>query len=799
MIAAEHIAQRFIWGFLLLVISLTTLRALVSLAFVSGLICGLRKHARLRVRRSRIIFSLLGATLFCWLFNIVLVKNGHIDLDKAGMLKFRISLGPPWVWIIPIVTGILMCLVFIRQLIDTRQVRTCTSRAERQILVRLPLFSTDPVFTKRRNLKEWLQSELISLAPVVVPAFLQEASHELEQVAESAIDWKDLLALAAGEVVGTVEDAVDDEITEDMEDAEAISELSKSQERAPRQTRPRYIDGTTHVDSASTKAPSASGPTVARSPDEIVHNIPDAFHQQSTVTVPKRFVAPSDAARARRLLTEANQIVHGARGKGTQISGRTDEHWLAQVAKASACIDLALAEQFARAIPGEYYRAWALEDIAKQCARTDPAHAEQVARAITGRFWDRYSRDFAAGPRARALASVANAYARTDPGHADQLINEATQIALRIRDKNGRDEALAGVAKAFADSDPNRAEQIARGIPEGLERDKPLLDIVRASARTDPARAEQILSAFSPFASSEKEWARAIVAKAYVGTDPARAEQIARALHETRRAEVLVDLAKAYVGADLAHVVQIARDIHNEFYRAIALRDIASACAPTDPGRAEQIAREISSASVRAHALAIVAEASTDPAQVKRLINDANQIASAIQNKDERAGRQGYVARVRASTDPAHAEQIARGISLQVVRAPALVQVANAYADTDPARAERLMNDAIQIAYAIRDQNDRAHALARIVGECAPTDPGRAEQIAREIPEGRDQTLALESVAKAYVGTDPARAEQVARGIPYDIARALALVKIAYASSSGSWPHDWDALLFIPL
>ena len=773
-----------------------TLRALVSLAFVSGLVCGLRKHARLRVRRSRIIFSLLIAALFCWLFNIVLVKNGHIDLDKAGILKFRVSLGPPWVWIIPIVTGILMCLVFIGQLIDARQVRTRNSRAERQILVRLPLFSTDSFFTKRRNLKEWLQSELNSLAPAVVPAFLQEASHELDQVAESAIDWKDLVALAAGDVVGTAGDAVDDEITEDMEDAEAISELSKSQERAPRQTRPRYIDGTTHIDSATTKAPSASGPTVTRSPREIV--------QQSTVTAPKRFVAASDAARARRLLTDANQIVHAALGKGTQISGTTGEHWLAQVAKASARIDLALAEQFARAIPGEHYRDWALEDVAKQCARTDPAHAEQIARAITGRFWDRYSRNVAAGPRARALASVANAYARTDPGHADQLIYEATQIARRIRDKNHRDEALAGVAKALVDSNPNRAEQIACEIPEGLERDKPLLDIVRASARTDPARAEQILSAFSRFESSDKEWARAIVAKAYVATDPARAEQIARALHETWRADVLVDLAKAYVGTDLARVVQIARDIHNEHHRAFALRDIASACAPTDPRRAEQIAREIPIASVRAHALAIVAEASTHPAQVRRLINDANRVASTIQDEHERAGKQGYVARVCASTDPAHAEQIARGISLQVVRAPALVQVANAYTDTDPARAERLMNDAIQIAYAIRDQNVRASTLARIVGECAPTDPGRAEQIAREIPEGGDQNWALESVAKAYVGTDPARAEQVACDIPNEIARALTLVKIAYASSSGSWwpeagPMSAMLWAFLPL
>jgi hypothetical protein len=468
--------------------------------------------------------------------------------------------------------------------------------------------------------------------------------------------------------------------------------------------------------------------------------------------------------------------------------------------RARAARILAEAERIAQSITDMFGKSLALASVASEMAVTHPdragrliADAELAARAITGHSPATLENDQAAsdphepkvealstwydGLQATALAGIAAAMAAWNPDRAERLAHSITK-------EDAKATALANVAEALAASDPPRAERLARSIASEDSEDTVLATVAEALAATDPSRAERLTQSIT--SEESKASALADVAEAMVVTDPGRAERLAQAITDERlKAWALAILAgklsasnadraarlsadaelaaqpiieegrkasalAAEEGLDISdpdYLTRVSKAFTDEVNANLALSRIAGSLAPADPDRAERIAQSITDESWKSSTLARIAEAiaSTNPDRAAQLI--------------------------------ANAEHVAQAITRDGQKAPAQASIAKALAVIDPDRAERL-------AHSITDSNWNVTALGNLIGPLAAVDPDRAERIAQSITEDGRKTVALETIVEALAPIDPDRAEQVAKSIPIDSRRVYALVDIAKV-----WDH----------
>jgi hypothetical protein len=238
-----------------------------------------------------------------------------------------------------------------------------------------------------------------------------------------------------------------------------------------------------------------------------------------------------DAARAARLLAEAERIAASIASEDVQASALCD------VAAAVAITDpghaawlFGDAERAISSITNEAMKALALSDVAAAMAATEPGRAERIANMITDEAW-----------KASALSKVASAMGATDPDGAERIANVITDEAWKA-------SALSSVASAMAATDPGRAERIANSITSDSPKTWALHDVARAVAATDPGRAERIANSIT--SESWKAWTLNAVATVIAATDPDGAERIANSITaDAPRASALASVAKALTSA----------------------------------------------------------------------------------------------------------------------------------------------------------------------------------------------------------------------------------------------------------
>ncbi|MGZ6855250.1 MAG: toll/interleukin-1 receptor domain-containing protein, partial [Mycobacteriaceae bacterium] len=205
---------------------------------------------------------------------------------------------------------------------------------------------------------------------------------------------------------------------------------------------------------------------------------------------------------------------------------------------------------------------------------------------------------------------------------------------------------------------------------------------------------------------------------------------------------------------------------------------------------AERIAQALTDADDKARALVAVAKAlaATNPDRAAQLFGDAERIARWITDRDDQAYALSDLADALAATDPDRAERIAQSVTGKNRNAMALGYLAQALAATDPDRAERIAQSIVK-----KDKKEKVKVLADVAKALAATDRvraaqlfGDAERIARSITDKYDKASALAAVAEALAATDPDRAERIAQSIAggkLDNAMELADVAEALAAT----------------
>jgi hypothetical protein len=174
------------------------------------------------------------------------------------------------------------------------------------------------------------------------------------------------------------------------------------------------------------------------------------------------------------------------------------------------------AEQIARQITVETWRATALYRLTETVAATDPDRAERIALSIAG-----------LGGRVPALSAVALAVAGRDRDRARRLVEAADRLSDGIIDNAmdlSKEFALSKLAPAMALIDAKRAERIAGSIQDPDDRDEALSEVVAVTAADLPF-AERVARSI---ADPPTRWmALSDVAESAALVSPSDAERIA--------------------------------------------------------------------------------------------------------------------------------------------------------------------------------------------------------------------------------------------------------------------------------
>ncbi|MCP2323370.1 hypothetical protein HDA40_001877 [Hamadaea flava] len=320
--------------------------------------------------------------------------------------------------------------------------------------------------------------------------------------------------------------------------------------------------------------------------EQAVSLITELHTQAQTLTNLMPAIADRNPTRAEE---HANAITEPAtRLKALSLIART----VAPTDLARAVRILQSAEDIARTIPDSDAQIRALTESATAIATHDAARALQIVNAI-------------ADPRhlTHALATLAKTLAEVDPGHALQLVDDALRAARRIADDYQQSDAYGNIAQTIASSLPERAEQLARTLadPEGQAR--ALLAVAQGLVTDDPKRAAQVgIEAAQVACSITRLFQRTMVLTGAVRIiavgDRRAAEQIARTIdHASARSQSLAEVAKMTARADSDYAERVARTIPRREVEAQCLLELATVWS-ADPGSGARIASVIASAIV---------------------------------------------------------------------------------------------------------------------------------------------------------------------------------------------------------
>jgi hypothetical protein len=326
-----------------------------------------------------------------------------------------------------------------------------------------------------------------------------------------------------------------------------------------------------------------------------------------------------------------------------------------------------------------------------------------------------------------ALAILSTAMAPSAPEHAGGLLDQAEELAYRIRNNSmQRAAALTKVAEsALALGDPSRAERLVADIGNLYDREQALASLALHSARRpDPATAER----FARSISTPTQRAEALTNAAWgwiESGEPRRAEAILNKIENQARTLTEFGLTKELgnIATEEAEVGKhdragaIAALITDDQRRVSTLSAIAQATiskGQTEHARqflddAEHTANGIVFASQRALALVTIAQAagvSGDPARAHRLFDDAERAARTLD---------GIESQVRAMSDIASAAMSAR----------------------DSERGHRLVDEAEHLSRSVTEPLTFARSMKQVVSAAASTGQlDRAERLLAEVGYG---------------------------------------------------------------
>jgi hypothetical protein len=322
---------------------------------------------------------------------------------------------------------------------------------------------------------------------------------------------------------------------------------------------------------------------------------------------------------------------------------------------------------------------------------------------------------------ARAATAVARALAPTDRKAALEVAHVASQLLLRIADREQRLQEqrlfLTDIAFLGADAPP-----LASELPE--------------------------------------EEARAIVVASVADSQPAEAAALAKQwnLPAPRGDRARAALAVALASSDVAQATEIAAGISEPALRDTALLGLAAARPPAEATALAQTATDpVVASAIIAQGAARQAGANAEEAQtMAKTVSIAPTSALAV------------VAVEAAATDEPHAAALARQLP-SPAREWALGHLAITVAVTNPQQAEAYLAEA-----------GGAGETARIaLGRIAAVDPDRALRLARALPRGTDRDAALAEVAIAVAGTQVDLAKDLLWEVRTPASRARAVEGVA--------------------
>jgi hypothetical protein len=488
-------------------------------------------------------------------------------------------------------------------------------------------------------------------------------------------------------------------------------------------------------------------------------------------------VAPTDPARAARLLEEAEHIARalpldgqamGPEDRAAAIPGPPPPP------ASSSARARGLDEEYDRALPLAVQRARALVHVATVAARSDPAHAAQLLDDALHPNWNERIRGTAGYQHIlealiwHSASEFGMLLARINPSPAQRLVADIEKIPPVLRARQHREflddvaPFITKVAEVIADVDIGRAEELVwpMGTPA---RDLALAKVAMVAARTDSTRAGQIASTVTGRPRQTP------------GQDRRDAPPLPSMLDDPNQAiywkvRALTEIAIVMARADPDRSVRLS-DNAERFARTIAdqgtLPDAApagaeAAAAQTDPAQAgqllteaEQWAQAISHSDLKTMALTSVKAAAVqiDPDHAEQLLIEAEQNARAITSAPSRLEALGEVALAAARTDPVQAEHVIGSLPAD---APERAEVAMVAALTDPACGER-------IAAASADRYLQALVRAVVAVRMDPADAGPL--LEQAVEAAGDDPARVAEIAVLVASTDPARAEQVASTI----------------------------------
>ena len=175
--------------------------------------------------------------------------------------------------------------------------------------------------------------------------------------------------------------------------------------------------------------------------------------------------------------------------------------------------------------------------------------------------------------------------------------------------------------------------------------------------------------------------------------------------------------------------------------------------------------------------------AETSPLDSTRLMAEAEQIARALPDDEERSIALLHIAAAVCPADPAHAARLLSDIRYPAVRAaeagapwrpPAMeyliescpAEVGTVVGGIDPVAADQLLADIAAHSRVLTlrhmgSEEETAKVLTTIAEAAASASPDRADRIARLVYDESWQAMAIARAAMVAAYTDPARAEQM--------------------------------------
>jgi hypothetical protein len=402
---------------------------------------------------------------------------------------------------------------------------------------------------------------------------------------------------------------------------------------------------------------------------------------------------------------------------------------------------------------------------------------------------------------ARAATAIAQALAPKDRKAALEVAHVASQLLLRIADREQRLQEqrlfLTGIAFLGADAPPLAAE-----LPEEEARSI----VVASLATSQPAQAAALAREWS-LAAPRGDRARAALAVALAPSDAAQATEIAAGISEpSLRDTALLGLASARPPAEAAALAHTAVD---PVAASAIIAQGAARQAETSVGEAQTMAKTVAIAPTSALAVVAVEAAATDEphaaALARQLPFPARQwalghlaITFAVSNPEQaeaylaEAGNGGEAARIAlgrmAAADPDRALRLARALPVESDRDAALAEVAVTVAGTQAALAKELV-------WEVRSPASRARAVEGVAAVLARTDTDAATSLLGLLTDEDEAARAVARVAAAVASRDPEAAHRLLGRLRPGPARARgALAAAREALAAGRDAHQAVAL-----